>query len=189
MRNERVFIVVLSYIIGFTTAFIGFALTKSSDYKDHHHDKDHMHSHNKRHSAKADYDSTTTSNRSVEVVFDEAGMYAVVGEERVIVSGMLSDVVEPGPGFHVDVPFYSVSPSGNYVYYCEQQTQEAEDCSYYMYLIDEHVIKPLKLNGENLSSVVAQSGFEWTEQEELTAPGYRSTSSATPWQLAATTEE
>ena len=175
MKHEKIILVLLGYTIGFTTAFIGFALT--DDKK--HERKSEMYA-NKV--LQKNYNQLE-GDSSVSVIFDDSGMYAVVDGNKKVVSGVLTETVPPGPGFHSEIPFYSVSPSGKYIYYCEQEQEADGTCSQYLYLINEHVIKPLKLNGESLSSSVADSGFTWTENGQLISDEYSSVSEAEPWKL------
>ena len=47
------------------------------------------------------------------VFYDEIGLFMVVDGEEVIVSARQYEGIEPGPGFHFDVPFYALSPDRN----------------------------------------------------------------------------
>lgn len=177
MRHEKIVLVMLAYIIGFTTAYIGFGLTPEQSHKDHvvttTSEKHNSTSTQQQHEKKG----------NVEVLFEEEGMFARVNGREVIVSGALRDGVSPGQGFHVAVPDYAVSPNEEFIYYCEQQTHDADTCHDYIYVIDEHLVRPLQFNGTHLTSSIIQSQFSWQDNGTAQYNGYRSLSPQRPWQL------
>lgn len=174
MRNESVSILVLSYIIGFTTAYIGFGTNQHDDFVAYDNQP------------AAVVASQTISQEEPEstiedVYFDEVGMFAEVGDESIIISGVLSEDMEAGPGFHVDVPVYKISPSGKFVYYCEQESAEDKDCNEYVYSLDSHTLHPVKLNNVRQTSSLEESSFVWLADDSAYYGGFSSVSNTEPW--------
>ena len=88
----------------------------------------------------------------------------------------------PGPGLHVDIPVVAASPDGRYVYYCEQQLSTTDVCHEYLYVVDEHVIKPLTFAGKSLTSDDEDMNFVWSGSR-ISSNKYLSVSPETPWIL------
>lgn len=177
MRHENIVLVVLSYIIGFTTAYIAFGIAP---------DITHQAAYTPGHANEPEFSTDKNDahdDSPIDIFITEDGMFAdVAGSERVI-SGKLRDGVTTGPGFHVSIPRYEPSPEGEYVYYCEQQSSSENVCHEYLYLVQEHLIKPLKAQGEALTSSVSDSGFRWMREGVLASPQFISETPDTPWKL------
>ncbi|MFT5037294.1 MAG: hypothetical protein ACI9VM_000873 [Candidatus Azotimanducaceae bacterium] len=172
MVHERIILVLLGYVIGFTTAFIAFSLAPNIIL-----DSD----------VASFGDGVTTQYASASepntITFEETGLYVVKNGQQIIVSGKLQDGIDPGPGFHVSVSFSQISPSGDYIYYCEQETTSSETCNQYVYNADTHTAHPLKHNGANLTASISGSGFSWNSKNILTNNKLKSISSNKPWML------
>lgn len=175
MRHEQLSILVLAYVIGFTTAYIAFGLNPNRDIAS---GKDVVYS-----SSTSLRDVVeSTPNTIAAVTFSDVGMFAEVGDEEVVISGKLTDSVEPGPGFHVDIPFYEVSPQGNFVYYCEQHSEVPTQCSEYIYSLETHSVHPIKIEGMNVVSTdTSEQNFVWNDDETASYKEYSSVSAVTPW--------
>lgn len=185
VRHEKIVLVVLGYIIGFTTAYIAFGITPDVNYDD---DYSARYTHEPQHpSSERRSDSTHTddakANSNIDIILTEDGMFAEIEGEEKVISGKLYDGVTIGPGFHVDIPRYEPSPDGKYVYYCEQQSTTENVCHEYLYLVQEHLIKPLKAQGELLTSAISDSGFKWMREGVLASPKFVSLTPETPWEL------
>lgn len=179
MRNEKAVLVALSYVIGFTTAFIGFALTDTQT--DHFALSGNV----------SDYVPTAASQKAhasepLHIVFDETGMYADFDEKMVIISGKLHEGIAEGPGFHVEIPFYEVSPSGKYVYYCERETESDNVCNEYIYEANTHTSHTLQHDGQSFRSFLFTSNFDWTKVDIATYDTLVSLSENQPWKLVHT---
>jgi hypothetical protein len=177
MRNESVGILVLAYVIGFTTAFIAFGLNHNATYSSENV--------NQKPIVLKDYVPAQTANdieqSASAVLFNQDGLFAKVGDEEKIISGVLSDGIEPGPGFHVDVPFYEISPSGKFIYYCELEIAEDDTCHEYIYEVSSNSINLIKVNGEMQFGTSTASKFSWLANDFAEYDGFNSVSSDEPW--------
>lgn len=169
MRHEKITLVVLGYVIGFVTAYIAFGSTTLTPTKL-----------NEIVPAEAE---EIKGESAPAIIFDEDGMFVRIGSNMVVISGRLRENMIAGPGFHTQIPRYEASPDGAYVYFCEQQTEAENFCHEYVYLVGKHMIKPLKKNGEVLTSELTDEGFEWTRVGKLTSDELESVSTSEPWKL------
>ena len=168
-QHEQAILVVLAYIIGFTTAFIAFKLAVDNHWS-----------------------TIIVSERSgyemmnnLEVLVKGGNLYAQKdGKERVL--SVFADRAEAADGFHYNVLVASVSPDNRFIHYCVQPTSASDTCINFIYAFDEDVIYRVK-NGEDQMSVLADLTTEsgWLKDGRLSLPGYWSISANTPWQMAA----
>jgi len=175
MRHERIVLVILSYIIGFTTAFIGYGIPSSSNSAD-----------------EVSKDSFAASalgaakSKNTTLMENEKALYAVVDGKQKVVSGKLVDGITPGRGFHTAVPFRGVSPSGQYVYFCEQETEEQTECKEYIYDVDKHMVYRLNYESRKISASLSHTDFKWQEVNDIAEyADLVSISPAEPWKLVA----
>lgn len=154
MRNEAVGILILAYIIGFNTAYIAFGLNQEGI--DLSKPQPVVFS-------SAAVGLAVEQNLSASAIsFNNQGLFANVEDKSVVISGALSEDIEPGPGFHADVPFYEISPSGKFIYYCEQEVADSDICKEYVYVVAEHKSYPLDTGKiDNSAMVETTSQFRW----------------------------
>ncbi len=179
MRHEQVAILVLAYIIGFTTAYIAFGISFDpaegsvtiaepvpiSLYK-------------------TTTDNVEANNNTVAgVLFTDSGMFSTLGGEEAVVSGKLTDEIEPGPGFHSAIPFYEVSPDGRFIYYCEQQMNNDAECSDYIYDVANNVIRPIKISGSAVTTSISKQEFVWLPDGTAQYAQFTAIGTETPWKL------
>lgn len=182
MRHEKIILVALSYVIGFTTAYIAFGITPDITHKAYR-TGEVVKANSVRTTAPSNTAEPSDTPSSTRIVFKDDGMFVQTPEGEKVVSAKLRPNVLEGPGFHVAIPQYAVSPDGEYVYYCEQQTPETDECHNYLYVVDEHTVRPLSLNGSRLTSSVIQSEFSWQPDGTARYNGYTSRSPQQPWEL------
>jgi hypothetical protein len=181
MRHEKIVLVILGYIIGFTTAYIGFYLqAKNVDYIDL--DPVSFQEGINPYVAGAVPNQARASELPT-LLQDDTGFYFVTDGNKIVISGALYDGVTPGPGFHADIPVSKLSPSDDFVYYCEQETEAANTCNQYVYEVSSHTIYPLKYEGVTRTASLSDDSFSWTTKDTLTNGELSSVSTQKPWTL------
>ena len=97
----------------------------------------------------------------------------------------ITDNNEKAPGINYSIPALKMSPNGDYLYYCEQQTKEENYCVGYVYSFIEEVLYPMFIEDtaftitNDLANEVA-----WQEQEgSLYLGNMRSLDTEKPWLL------
>lgn len=158
MRHEQAILVTLAYIIGFTTAFIAFAL--NSNYEK---TTDVVAVKNNINLA----DSTQkVSTQSIKTLNNEEGLFMVKDGRTRILSGLVDkDVVD---GYHLSVISASVSPDESYIHYCVNVGSEASSCSHFVYSIEADTIYKLKMDGNQVSTNGDQNlAVQWVNGNNL----------------------
>ncbi|MDC1205281.1 hypothetical protein N8083_00330 [Candidatus Pacebacteria bacterium] len=179
MRHEKVVLIVLSYIIGFTTAYIGFGLSNIDTPAYNRYIGSDLASFSASTKAQEAY-----AGEPLSVIMNDRGMFVTQNGEEIVVSGKLQEGIVAGQGFHVAIPFYKVSPTGAYVYYCEQETAQPDSCQEYIYVVAEHSSHPLQISSNKLSASSHASGnFAWTDTDIATYDAFISESQSKPWKL------
>lgn len=179
MSHEKAILVFLAYFNGFIAAFIAFGLTTSTEYVV---TEQVVEKHEQKETSQME-NETKIEEQGVEVYFKDDDLFVNVGGEEQPVSAKLNERVTPGPGFHVSIPDFQLSPDGKYLYYCEQQQLQENMCHEYLYVVGEHVLRPLEFGGKSLTSSIAQANFEWSGIGVIASDAYVSVSPQTPWIL------
>ena len=150
-NHQQALLVVLSYIIGFITAFIMFGLAddKQNEQKDN---------------------PTVFPEETVEIrekgeqprVYEtEEGLFvSYAGQERIL--SALTKETSAVAGFHVDILNAILSPDWGFVLYCAQMEASKDECQYFVYsLADDttHMIKfedgsPLVTTNDSVNRVL-----------------------------------
>ena len=136
MRHERAIVLVLAYVIGFTTAFIAFGVASDSA------------------TTGVAYNAASTQNAAAvmtavpkplittdDVGLDDRGLYVVRDGEEYFASLRLPTDVEPKTGYHVSVDYLSLSNDGRLLYYCAQESFDQEGCTEFVYEVANHSIR------------------------------------------------
>ena len=168
MKHEKALIVVLAYIIGFTTAFIGFGLPGQQNLTTD--------------------DSLVvledfTSKPIASAYVDEMGLFAKTQQGSVIISAQDQTLTEEKNGYHYDIHLATVSPNGEFIHYCQQSLEVPTDCVHYVYVASEHEVWPVTIAGEHLVSTDTEVRNSWNSDSTLTIAGTTSVSPSTPWEL------
>ena len=181
MRNEKVVLVVLAYIIGFNTAFIAFGL--STEYA---LEKSVVYIPTPSAAATETIDNVETPTQSTDVVQileESEGLYALVGNQKKALTARVEAVSEPRDGAYVSVPLYSVSPDGAYIHFCEQQITSDPTCKHFIYNVDRHVLHRVKVAGTQYISSLTSVNGAWSPEGNLTVDSFSSTNITEPWVL------
>lgn len=166
MKHERATITFLAYIIGFTTAFIGFGIDYSSQ-------------------ATTPASSVqTTAKESVDTISlikNSEGLFVNMdGTKRVLSAQVIGAVQQHG--YHKDIVSSAVSNSGRYVYYCALHEVDAEFCVQYIYDTEVDATHLVKREGSTaqLLKEPANAQAVW-EGDLLNIQSFVSINSQTPW--------
>ena len=176
MINERAIIVALSYIIGFTTAFIGFGITpdklQKADYNRMTFD-----------SVSDNFVRANLTATTFNTYQSEDGLFIEIdGDERIITARATG--AGKGPGFHYDIPHYETSPNMQFIHYCEQSTEIPTECTHYIYVTDNHIVYPVEIGGEGVVSQISSLHTHWLNDGRLEIGPFLSMSADEPWMLA-----
>lgn len=183
-RHEKAVIVLTSYVIGFTTAFITFGISAmgSDDYK----------METKNHSGVNRVVEFKATHKNISAIGeDELGLYVTVGNYNRIISGNKNDlsasVIESisGPGYAVKQHQPTVSPDGWFAFYCEQEEEDSVECNPYVYNLFDDTVHKATLNGQYGSLDIATFTSSWSEDSLLTVNGYQSNDNKSPWLFTA----
>lgn len=152
-RNEKVLIIICSYVIGFTTAYIAYGIVQSTES-----------------GVLADTAGTfaasaisapalpTAEPISYEVADD--GLYLIKDSEELLISANAGSLSEEevadfeGQGVHSEVANVTLTDDGKYLYFCE--TFPGQDtCTPFVYSVDEEVVRPQNAQ-PSVDAVVAE---------------------------------
>ena len=170
MRNEKAFIVVLAYIIGFTTAFIAYGVPTLETHQD-----------KKSSSQKI----AEQSGSIVTAYVNETGLFAETQAGSVIISAKATEQSIQKDGWHYDIATASVSPNGRFVHYCEQSLEIPTECKHFVYVAENHTVHRVTRNGTQLVSDTNTVSNPWTNDNRLQFGTSESNSSVNPWVLTA----
>lgn len=171
-NHEPALLVVLAYVIGFTTAFIAFHLSEQDDW-----------------AATLDYVGTTSVIESVatgtKLLIQDDGLFVEKdGKERVL-SAKTNDA-QADDGFHVRIIAATLSPDENFVHYCVQIREESDKCVNYIYSVDADLVYRVKNDTEEVFSLIEDGkNLAWDKDGSLVLVGYQSVDALEPWRMAA----
>ena len=171
-RHKDVLLVSLAYLIGFTTAFIAFAVAGDESFKGEH----------KSYSNQASVVNRTTEEVGVKVVEKPEGLFMERnGKERVL--SATTSVFPASVGHHSQIVTSEVSPSGSYIHYCAETDPAARECQHLVYSVEEDKVYRLKNSEGALESQnTAASSVTWSMNDMLQA-GNLLASSESGWVL------
>ena len=153
-NHQQALIVVLSYVIGFITAFIMFGLVNDGkDIKEVSLNR---------------LPEDMISDEEVVLEYLEDGLFLTTnGEQHVISAQTDAEVAEPG--FHVNIITSTMSPDNKYVLYCAQMDTAAGACHYFVYSVDDHKTYMVKHRDERalLANNDQAQALSWTGNSEL----------------------
>lgn len=189
-KHEKAVLVVLAYIIGLTSGFIGFGITQG------------LATQTIEVTATPEfipdgYTSPDTPPPSEEAAapaseevarYEDGKLYAYVHGDRFVLS--LSSEVMPvenvegfaTQGIHKKIPTYSTSADGRFVHFCEQQT-DADECTHFIFDADENVIQPVSFDGKKFITSISDALTAAWQGDTITIGLYSSAAVATPWKL------
>ena len=159
-RNERVAILVVSYIIGFVTAYVAFGLTQLEEkfvYMPVDNTASLISALGKKESTSPGV-AALTKDGLVLVKNDEA---RVISAQMAASEGILPD------GYHTSLADYSLSPDGSHVYFCEVPAADVDVCRPYLYSVAEDTVYPVKIDGQRVAFEAENHRISWSEDGEL----------------------
>jgi len=173
-RNERVIILITSYIIGFLTAYIAFGVINLEE------EIRFVYVPTQQTAAVAASDTP-----DVRVYVNETGLIFDNGQEQQVVSALSipTEGAALAEGDTVVIVNYSLSKDSQYVYFCEQPSLSAQSCIPYVYSVAENTLHPVTVEGERVAFDSATHDATWNTQGRLIADNYASVDSSTPWEL------
>lgn len=181
-KHERITIVILSYVIGFSTAFIAFNFVNPGYI-------------NKSEGEPLAVAAPKTNSLKLEpkeaarpTLFEEKadGLYALINGNSRILSAQAVSATNVVEGFHYKIIGAAASADGRFIHYCSQQQEGDDECKHYIYdLINDQTYRLEVPTGEQLTSGIGNVFAEWLPDGNLTTENYVSASAAAPWELFA----
>lgn len=180
-NHQQALIVVLSYIIGFVTAFIMFGLADNGINRE------------EVHLNQLPDDSLVDDERMVSGLFpavmpslreDDEGLFVLyAGEPEQIVAAKTDEAIAQ-PGFYVAIIASKMSPSFDYANYCAQMDANSEACHHFIYSLEDH--KTYLVKHENGAPLVTGNdeadSLYWTGDSEVSIAG-KTASQESNWVL------
>lgn len=189
-RHEKVALIIASYLIGFTTAFIAFGVNKLANTEVIVQDNPAQTLNT------ATVNTPELENSITSVGFGEDGLFAVTaGYERLLsadkktLSANVSDSVKNTPGFYYNIVDAEASRNGQFVYFCEQVSEDSESCNPYVYSLADDSLYAVKVDGEAYASTIADHKSAWLENNSLKLNDMVSVDGTTPWVFVTTEPE
>ena len=169
-KHERVGIVVVAYIIGFTTAYIAFGVNQ-------------LGLSTAINSVASSASVVQSQLNQVSASVTPAGLVATINGEPVTLSATMADPASGvlPEGYNVAITDFALSPNNKYVYYCERPSMEVDSCRPYVYSIADRGAHPLTQNGARVAFAIDAPAAHWNADGSLTANG--ATSKGQPWQF------
>ena len=184
-KYEQITLVVLSYVIGFVTAFIAFEL---ADQSVRSHEVPRTTSYENYGLVETDATKSAAiapsqEARITDVVITNEGLFAKMGEEERIVSASRARLAERIPGYHTQVAAAVVSPDGRRLSFCAEFEDGTSECSCYVYDVESDGIYPVhtEANGTALTQPSDELSIDWLSDNRLRINDWESTSSGQPW--------
>jgi len=188
-RHERVALVTLAYVVGFTSAFIAFGVSNINEARVVYQNVDLVES---EIDTEYSVDNTMGSVMGATAVLAqyEGGMLtATVGEQRYVLS--IDEEIIPAEervafaeqGLHVVPPPYVVSPSGKFIYFCEQSGEGTGECQAFVFDVESNVINFVTAAGEKLSVTNELAAAAVWQGDVLNLGGEVSLDTTTPWRF------
>ncbi len=176
-RNERVLIMTVTYVIGFVTAFILFGVNQIFDNSSNNYAA--VYTVNYPQDLKEELAPSKATAVTSDVSFAYTGGKLVVntaaGELLLsynpLVSGLPIFEDQFGQGMHYNDIRAIASDSKSHIYFCEQQSPEADFCASYLYDVKKSLIRPLLLDGTPVTLSNANSDSVYWSGDNLIING------------------
>lgn len=186
-RHEKVFLILIAYVIGFTTAFIAFGINVFPASVSVHKNIDPM----LQASVNVlEQDSESQNEATItEIGYDDEGLYAIYQGEKIILTakkdvlGASAIATEEIPGFYHYVLEAVLSPNGQFVYFCEQLSEEAVTCDPYVFALSDGILHKVTVDGEVYRSSNQDHTISWLDDNRLVLNNMVSNAAITPWSL------
>ena len=178
-RHEKIAIIIASYVIGFTTAFIAFGINQPDSRMQVQIQG------GQNNSAQQVSDNDITS-----VGYGNDGLFVITsGYERLLSAkastlGASAISSKGTSGYYYKIVDAEASRDGRFVYFCEQLTQDAETCDPYVYAVEDDSLHMVKADGSAYKSPVATHESAWSDDNDLVLNSMSSAVKDTPWLLS-----
>ncbi len=162
-RNERVAILLASYVIGFVTAYIAFGVVQLSNTVE----LVTIASQNTASAIMAERQANR--NSATFIAMDKEGLVVIKDNKRTLLSATIDaqDNTFLDEGAHVAITDYSLSPDKKSVYFCELPATDVDSCRPYIYSITDDVVYPVTVDGEPVAFDATKQSVSWSEVGEL----------------------
>jgi hypothetical protein len=183
-RHEKVAIVLCAYIIGFTTAFIGFGVSSIQ--------KNEV----QKESAKSetpvvveDAASKIQKNIITSISFGDDGLYAVTPVGNILLSvnksALEASVIGAtrSSGYYFKIIDAEASRDGKFAYFCEQLMENDTTCDPYVYDLQGDILHKVSTNASVIQATISSHASSWDEDGRLTLNGKSSGGFEKPWEL------
>jgi hypothetical protein len=190
-KHEKAVLVVIAYIIGFTSSFIAFGVMEQYQAPAVLETTETWPEGYMPPTEQPPLDeavSTEESPTNSMAVYEEGKLYATVAGERYVLS-LSNDIMDvtnvegfATQGIHENIPTFSASNDSRFVHFCEQQT-EADACTHFIFDAGRNVIQPVSLNGQSFITTISEALSTVWNNDTLTIANYASVSEAEPWKM------
>ncbi len=200
-KHEKIVLVILAYVIGLTSGFIGFGINDHYQYGSQRvmGDMDMMEYFDEEPSStlpatgRAGYVSPTTqppeaNTVEADVVYEDGQLLAMTNEGPVVLSVDVEQLGDSIPealavqGYHTEPPIFLASPEGKYVYFCEQHLG-VDECTNFLFNINDVSIQYVQIEKRKFVSPTSQAASAYWALDGLHIGKYTSESVETPWKL------
>lgn len=184
-RHEKVAIIICAYIIGFSTAFIGFGVNALQNTEVQ---KKSMTAEVVKVAEvpKADIQKNVITSIS----FGGDGLYAVTPAGNILLSvnksALEASVIGAtrNSGYYFAIVDAEASRDGKFAYFCEQLMENDTTCDPFVYDLQGDILHKVLKDGNAITLDVKSHASSWNETGFLTTNGAMSISAEKPWQLA-----
>ncbi len=165
----------LSYVIGFVTAYIAFGLSGQVYPPEQSAWNEQV----------SETSQPAANVKGIATTVKSDGLYALLNGRERILSAATIEATEPNLGYHYQVIGTAVSPDGKYIHYCAQLTADSEECYNFVYDTAADTIHTVRASDSKaqLTSSVKDTLAVW-ENGRLLIDGYMSISGFEPWKVA-----
>lgn len=177
IEYNYIVLVVLAYVIGFTTAFIAFGIdgqqksssvTKMAEAEKYERE------------IVANIPEKTQAS-TIKTVLRNEDLYVMHGNKERVISAHSEDV-SLEPGFHWKVFSTKISPSKEFIYFCTQLDKDRDQCRSFVYSLNADTVFSVTINGDVVYSTQAEAdAATWNDDDTLNLKGTPSYEGDAPW--------
>jgi len=187
-KHEKTVIIILAYIIGFTSCFIAFGVSPIM-YSEFEPIQPLIDETNFYMEETLPVETTTTPTNLTDneiVSYADGRLYAMAGGSRYVLSfdaTLIEDGVKDSfseQGMHISPPSFVASPDGKFVFFCETQTTD-DSCLALIFDTTANVIQFLNHNGSKVTVTTETAAAAMWSNGSLSLGQYLSVSNTEPW--------
>lgn len=187
-RHERIALVIVAYIIGFTTAYIAFGVHKLNEdttFVAEAAPSSPVVTHVQQHQT-----AVQQGPKISDMNVDASGFFVTInGYKRLLAANV--DSISPAEAEVIgkEGSFYkivgaSLSGDGQFAYFCNQAKQTDTNCMPYVYDVDTDMLHAVTVDAQPYTSIVASTTSTWSPAGTLSLDGFKSATATEPWRLA-----